>query len=163
VAGLTDGVGGICLWMGGEKREERIQKTEFRMSNDEVRLPRRFAPRNDGGEYPRRLRLLRIFLDAHAPAEYNIYQTNITESHKQKNRKQNMPDRKIKPHHHPAGRSFRFPLSVRLFVPLCLSGQDPRSTLVETPLQISLFFAKQTQFQNGQYNHKYSNNKVLYK
>jgi hypothetical protein len=24
--------------MGGEKREERIQKTEFRMSNDEVRL-----------------------------------------------------------------------------------------------------------------------------
>jgi hypothetical protein len=53
------------------------------------------------------------------------------------------------------------PLSVGLFVPLCLSGQDPRSTLVETPLQISLFFAKQTQFQNGQYKHKYSKNKVL--
>src|SRR4030066_1525580 len=35
------------------------------------------------------------------------------------------------------------------------------STLVETPLQISLFFAKQTQFQNGQYKHKYSKNKGL--
>ena len=35
------------------------------------------------------------------------------------------------------------------------------STLVETPLQISLFFAKQTQFQNGQYKHKYSNHKSL--
>jgi len=31
------------------------------------------------------------------------------------------------------------PLSVRLFVPLSLSGQDPRSTLVEAPLQISSF------------------------
>jgi len=38
-----------------------------------------------------------------------------------------------------------------------------RSTLVESPLQIALFFAKQSQFQNGQYKHKYSNNKVLYK
>ena len=38
VAGLTKGVGGIWLWMGGEEREERIQNTEFRMSNDEVRL-----------------------------------------------------------------------------------------------------------------------------
>jgi len=35
------------------------------------------------------------------------------------------------------------------------------STLVETPLQISLFFAKQSQFQNGQYKHKYSNTKGL--
>ncbi len=34
------------------------------------------------------------------------------------------------------------PLSVRFFVPLCLSGQHPRSTLVETPLQIGLFFCK---------------------
>ena len=34
-------------------------------------------------------------------------------------------------------------------------------TLVETPLQISLFFAKQSQFQNGQYKHKYSKNKGL--
>jgi hypothetical protein len=61
-----------------------------------------------------------------------------------------MPAAKIIPQHHPAGRSFRFPLSVRLFVPLCLSGQDPRSTLVERPLQISLFSAKQTQFSQGQ-------------
>jgi len=53
------------------------------------------------------------------------------------------------------------PLSVCLFVPLCLSGQDPRSTLVETPLQISLFFAKQSQCQNGQNKHKYSKNKGL--
>jgi len=72
-----------------------------------------------------------------------------------------MPDTKIKPHHHPAKSSFRFPLSVCLFVPLCLSGQDPRSTLVETPLQIALFFAKQTQFQNGQYKHNYSKHKGL--
>jgi len=36
-----------------------------------------------------------------------------------------------------------------------------RSTLVETPLQISLFSAKQTQFQNGQNDHKYSNTKGL--
>jgi len=35
------------------------------------------------------------------------------------------------------------------------------STLVETPLQISLFFAKQTQFQNRQNEDKYSNNKGL--
>jgi len=35
------------------------------------------------------------------------------------------------------------------------------STFVETPLQISLFFAKQSQFQNGQYKHKYSNHKGL--
>ena len=72
-----------------------------------------------------------------------------------------MADTKIKPRHHPAGRSFKFPLSVRLFVPLCLRGQDLPSTLVETPLQIHLFSAKQTQFQNGQYKHKYSSNKVL--
>ena len=37
MAGLINGVGGIWLWMGGEKREDRIQKTEYRMSNDEVR------------------------------------------------------------------------------------------------------------------------------
>jgi hypothetical protein len=36
VAGLSNGVGGIWLWMGGEKREYRIQKTEYRMWNDEV-------------------------------------------------------------------------------------------------------------------------------
>jgi len=36
-AGLTGGVGGIWLWRGGEKIEYRIQNTEFRMSNDEVR------------------------------------------------------------------------------------------------------------------------------
>jgi len=35
------------------------------------------------------------------------------------------------------------------------------STLVETPLQIVMFFAKQSQFQNGQYKHKYSKNKGL--
>jgi hypothetical protein len=35
------------------------------------------------------------------------------------------------------------------------------STLVETPLQIHLFFAKQSQCQNGQYKHKYSNHKGL--
>jgi len=35
------------------------------------------------------------------------------------------------------------------------------STLVETPLQIALFFAKQSQCQNGQYKHKYSRNKGL--
>jgi len=57
--------------------------------------------------------------------------------------------------------ALRYPLSVCLFVPLCLSGQYPRSTLVETPLQIPLFFAKQSQFQNGQYKHKYSKNKGL--
>jgi len=37
-----------------------------------------------------------------------------------------------------------------------------RSTLVETPLQIHLFFAKQSQLQNGQYEHKYSKHKGLY-
>src|SRR4030042_928905 len=36
-----------------------------------------------------------------------------------------------------------------------------RSTLVETPLQIALFSAKQSQFQNRQYKHKYSKNKGL--
>jgi len=35
------------------------------------------------------------------------------------------------------------------------------STLVETPLQISLFYAKQTQCQNRQNQHKYSNTKGL--
>jgi hypothetical protein len=40
-------------WVGAA-REERIQKTEFRMSNDEVRLPCRCDPRNDGGEKPGR-------------------------------------------------------------------------------------------------------------
>jgi hypothetical protein len=33
------------------------------------------------------------------------------------------------------------------------------STNVERALQIALFFAKQSQFQNGQYKHKYSKNK----
>ncbi len=45
---------------------------------------------------------------------------------------------------------------IRQSCPACLP-----STLVETPLQISLFFAKQTQFQNGQYKHKYNKNKGL--
>src|SRR4030066_406001 len=36
-----------------------------------------------------------------------------------------------------------------------------RSTNVERALQITLFFAKQSQFQNGQYKHKYSKNKDL--
>ena len=40
--------------------------------------------------------------------------------------------------------------------PACLP-----STLVETPLQISPFSAKQSQFQNGQYKHKYSTDKDL--
>jgi hypothetical protein len=52
-------------------------------------------------------------------------------------------------------------LSLYFFVPLGLSGQDPRSTIVERPLQISLFFAKQSQCQNGQDKHKYSKNKGL--
>ena len=72
-----------------------------------------------------------------------------------------MADGKIKGQHHTGRRFLRFPLSVCLFVPLCLSGQDPRSTVVETPLQIGPFFAKQSQFQNGQYKHKYSKNKGL--
>ena len=38
---------------------------------------------------------------------------------------------------------------------------SPPSTLVETPLQIALFFAKQTQFQNRQDGHKYRNDKGL--
>ena len=58
--------GGIWLWWGGD----------FEISDLRLRLPRRCAPRNDGGRVPRRLRLLRIFLDGQAPAEYNIYQTN---------------------------------------------------------------------------------------
>ena len=41
-----------------------------------LRLPRRFAPRNDGGRVPRPLRLLRFFLDGQVPPKYNIYQTN---------------------------------------------------------------------------------------
>jgi len=103
----------------------------------------RSGPRPRGG---RRLRLLGIFLDTQAPPEYNIYQTNITESHKQKNRKQNMADTKIKPQHHPAKSFLKSPLSLYFLAPSCLSGQTPRSTLVETPLQIHLFFAKRTQF-----------------
>ena len=53
------------------------------------------------------------------------------------------------------------PLSLFSFLPSCLRGQRQPSTLVETPLQISLFSAKQSQFQNGQYKHKYSKNKDL--
>jgi hypothetical protein len=49
-----------------------------------------------------------------------------------------------------------FSLSACPSCPACLP-----STLVETPLQIHLFFAKQSQCQNGQYNHKYSKNKGL--
>jgi len=86
-----------------------------------------------------------------------------SESHKQKNRKQNMADPKIKPQHHPAGRSFKFPLLVRIFVPLCLSGQDPRSTLVEPPLQIALFFAKQSQFAQSQNDPKPLSLRALWK
>ena len=124
-------------------------------------LPPPLGTRNDRGKVPRPLRLLGIFLDGQPPAEYNIYQTNITESHKQKNRKQNMADTKIKPQHHPAKSSLKSPLSLYFLLPLCLSDQDPPSTLVETPLQIALFFAKQTQCQNGQYDHKCSNTKGL--
>ena len=47
------------------------------------------------------------------------------------------------------------------FVPSRLRGQRPPSTLVERALQIAPFYAKQTQFQNGQYKHKYSKNKGL--
>jgi len=72
-----------------------------------------------------------------------------------------MADRKIKRQHHPATIFSIFPLLLYPFVPLfspmdcfsvfsafsvavsfvpsCLSGQDPRSTLVEKPLQIRLF------------------------
>src|SRR4030043_1500911 len=35
------------------------------------------------------------------------------------------------------------------FVPSCLSGQDPRSTLVETPLQITPFLQNKPNFLNG--------------
>jgi len=44
-----------------------------------------------------------------------------------------------------------------------ISSASPcgRSTFVETPLQIALFSAKQSQCQNGQYKHKYSKNKGL--
>jgi len=43
------------LRLGGEEKEHRIQKTEFRMSNDEVRLPRSCAPRNDAARVPQPL------------------------------------------------------------------------------------------------------------
>jgi hypothetical protein len=50
----TGGGANQRIWarMGGEEREERIQKAEFRRQNDEVRLPRARGPRNDvwGGE-----------------------------------------------------------------------------------------------------------------
>jgi hypothetical protein len=36
--GLNGGVGRIWLWMGGEKKEDRIQKTGFRMSNGEAEI-----------------------------------------------------------------------------------------------------------------------------
>ena len=96
------------------------------------------------------LRLLRILLDGQAPAEYNIYQTNITESHKQKIREQNMADTKIKPQHRPAKSFLKSPLSLYFFAPSCLSGQDPHSTIVERALQITPFYAKQTQFPKNQ-------------
>ena len=44
------------LRLGGEEKEHRIQKTELRMSNDEVRLPRRpqeGPPRNDAARVSR--------------------------------------------------------------------------------------------------------------
>jgi hypothetical protein len=72
-----------------------------------------------------------------------------------------MADREIKGQHHPPKSFLKSSLSLYFFVPSCLSGQDPRSTLVETPLQIHLFSAKQSQCQNGQYKHKYSKNKGL--
>jgi hypothetical protein len=48
------------------------------------------------------------------------------------------------------------------FVPLCLGGQDPRSTLVEPPLQIALFYAKQTQFLQRQNQHNLFSPKGLH-
>ncbi len=74
-----------------------------------------------------------------------------TKHARQKNQTTSPPNQKL----------LQIPPIVCLFVALCLSGQDPRSTLVETPLQIGLFYAKQTQFQNGQYKHKYSKYKGL--
>jgi len=60
------------------------------------------------------------------------------------------------------------PLSLYSFLPSCphkgpwgLRAQRPRSTLVERALQIAPFYAKQTQCQNGQNDHKYSSNKAL--
>ena len=79
-----------------------------------------------------------------------------------------MPDRKIKRQRHPAKSFSKSPLSLYFLAPSCprkgpggLTGQDPRSTIVERALQIHLFFAKQSQCQNGQNDHKYSNNKGL--
>jgi hypothetical protein len=51
--------------------------------------------------------------------------------------------------------------SLALYTPVFAFSITRRFTFVETPLQISLFFAKQSQFQNGQYKHKYSKNKRL--
>jgi hypothetical protein len=98
------------------------------------------------------LRLLRILLDGQAPAEYNIYQTNITESHKQKIREQNMADTKIKPQHHPAKSFSKSPPSLHFLASSCLGSQDPRSTLVETPLQIGLFLQNKANFKMGNIN-----------
>ena len=63
-----------------------------------------------------------------------------------------MPDRKIKRQRHPAKSFSKSPLPLYFLAPLCprkgpggLTGQDPRSTIVERALQIRLFFAKQTQ------------------
>jgi len=53
---------------------------------------------------------------------YNTHQTNITESHRQKNRKQNMADTKIKPQHHPPKSFLKSPLSLYFLAPSCLSG-----------------------------------------
>jgi len=66
VAGLTNGVGEIWLRLGGD----------FEISDLPLRLPRLLGTRNDGERVPRRPRLLGIFLDGQALAEYNIYQTN---------------------------------------------------------------------------------------
>ncbi len=60
-----------------------------------------------------------------------------------------MADRKTKPNHYPAKSCFRFRLSACLFVPFCLSGQDPCSTLVETPLQIHLFLQNKANVKMG--------------
>jgi len=48
-----------------------------------------------------------------------------------------------------------------LYTPSCPLHSILSSTLVETPLQIALFSAKQSQFQSGQNEDKYSNDKGL--
>jgi len=55
--------GRIWLRLGGDFEIFDFLLTDWGL----FRLPRRCAPRNDGGRAPRRLRLLGIFLDRQAP------------------------------------------------------------------------------------------------